>query len=251
MQEVAERQEAKKVSAKIQEVGLGTFITFAITRDNKLDIEPQPNAVFRQDDGDYVVVVGNVPLPPGVTAANNALTLLYGFQDALQEMKAQYAAARERGHELVKVEFKLSVGTGVEPKPGTTTMDTVHQSKFLNLTRADKTTKRDANGVVIGKRAIIDIIHERMNEMLQAEANAQGKAALIHEDFLNACARADILCDAIRSIPEFSHINSVVYCVPDGTPRGRKIATIFDTENIADFAIRGAAPFSIALPDFS
>lgn len=249
MEAVAERQEAQKASTKVQEVGLGTFITFAITPDNKLEVEPAPRAIYKKENGNYVLEVGDIPLPAGVVHPKNALTLLYGFQDALQEMKMQYAAARARGHELLKVEFRMSVGMGIDHKQGTVTMETVHQSRFLNLTRADKLTKKDPNGVIIGKRAIIDLLHDRMNEMLRAEANSRNEVAVLHENFLDACARADILCDAIRSIPEFSHINTVVYCVPDGSPRGRKIATIFETKSKSSLAIRGTAPFEIALPD--
>lgn len=224
---------------KIPDIGLATFITFKPTGSN-VEVFPEPMETAKGDHNRLEVTLGNIPLPAGVPAPKNAMTLLYGFRDALDEMKSQYALARQKGHELVKVEFKLQVGTS-EPDSkiimGTAGLEDLPKSKFLNVLRLNE--------------FLTELLLGDINAMLAAEANKSKKAAIFYERLVEAGARPDLLCEAIRKQEIFSHVNSIVYSVPDGTPRGRKVCTIFDTENVIDVTIRGEAPFDIKLPSLS
>lgn len=221
---------------KVPDIGLASFFTYRPTA-NGFEIYPMPKKISKGKGGRQSVVLGDIPLPAGVPAPAHALTLLYGFRDALDEMKDQYAIANTKGHSLVKIEFKLKVGTqDADTKiiMGTASLEDLPKSKFLNVLRLNQDLQQ--------------LLLDGVNEMLQVEASKTKKAALFYERMVEAGARPDLICDVIRKQPIFKHINSVVYSVPDGTPRGRKVCSIFEIDSVIDVSVRGDAPFDIELP---
>lgn len=224
---------------KVPDIGVALFLTFRPQGTNEFDFFPEPTKVTKGKDNRLTVTLGNIPLPPGVPAPSNALTALYGFRDHLDEMKLQYEMARKRKASLVKVDFKLQVGTD-DPDTkivlGTASLEDLPRSRFLNVLRLNQYLQ--------------EMLLSGVNKLLAEEAERSKKAAVYYERIVHAGARPDLLCEVVRRQPEFRHINSVVYSVPDGTPRGRKVCTIFDTENVIDYHVRGAedAPFDLVLP---
>jgi hypothetical protein len=211
----------------MSKLALESFVTYKTASDGEgFDFYPEPREVVRQGKN-AVVTLGDVPLPPGIPAAKNALTVLYGFRDALDELKSQYARARRYGMQVAKVSFHLDVD---EIVMGTTNPDSIGSTRFLNLRRLS----RDLQQVII----------DNVNELAAKERNAN---PVLFERMTEAGQRPDLICQAIRAEAVFKHINSVVYMVPDGTPRGRQVATIFTT-NVTDFEVRGDVPFQIKLP---
>lgn len=221
----------------MSKLALESFIAFkpAAPADG-YEFFPKQRDVSRQGKN-LVVTLGDVPLPGSIPHPQNGLTTLYGFRDALEEMQLQYAAARRNGMSLVKVTFNLDVKKIVM---GTTNPDTIGDTRFLNLRRLSKDLQQ--------------LVLDGVNELSAKE----GKKAKFYDRILHAGERPDLICAVIRSLKVFSHINSVVYMVPDGTPRGRQVATVFSTrpaddeesgENgISGFSIRGECPFQIKLP---
>lgn len=221
---------------KIPDIGLSSFVTFKET-ETSIEIYPAPTAIANTNGKRPVLTLGNIPLPAGVPAPAKAITLLYGFRDALEEMKMQYATASQKGHELVKVEFNLQVNT-TAPNTGivvgTAREEDLPRSRFLNILRLDINLQRE--------------IMDALNDKLSYESRTTKKAATYFERIVDAGGRPDLLCDVIRETPIYAHINSVVYSVPDGTPLGRKVCTVFDTTDAINLITRGDAPFDIELP---
>ena len=227
--------EAGKVK-KFPDIGLASFFTYRPTATG-FEVFPEPKKVSKGKVDRQVVALGNVPLPAGVPAPARALTLLYGFRDALDEMKDQYAIAKTKGHSLVKIEFKLQVGTNDADTKiimGTASLEDLPKSRFLNVLRLNQDLQQ--------------MLLDGVNELLQVEANKSKRAALFYDRIVEAGARPDLICDVIRKQPIFKHLNSVVYSVPDGTPRGRKVCSIFETDSVIEVTVRGDAPFDIELP---
>lgn len=227
---------AKKPPKMIPDIGLATFVTFD-AKSTGSGVYPEPFKVTPKAGGRSVVTLGNIPLPAGVPAPKNAMTLLYGFRDALDEMKGQYAKARKENRELVKIEFKLQVGTDAPNTGivmGTASLEDIPKCRFLNILRLNQDLQQ--------------LLLDEINEALVVEAQKAKKAAIYFDKIVEAGARPDLMCDAIRKHPAFKHVNSVVYSVPDGTPRGRKVCSIFETDSIIDMNIRGSAPFDIEIP---
>lgn len=234
----AKGAKTKPPKTKLPDIGLASFVSYKVDG-SRIDVYPTPRKFEHAKGGSpAVVTLGDVPLPPGVPYPQG-LTCLYGFRDHLDEMKSQYALARQRGHELVKVEFKLQVDTEDENTGiimGSIGLDDLKLSRFLNVMRLRKDLYEP------------HVLHP-INELLIAEAKKSGKAAIYFDKIADACSRPDLLCQVIRSNPVFAHINSVAYQVPDGTIRGRKVCTIFQTDKgIIDFDVRGEPPFEIKLP---
>lgn len=220
-----------KASDKAGEKGfiaLDSFVTYKADRSKDgFEFFPAPRAVSRKN-GRTSIVLGDVPLPEGVVAPKNALTMLYGFKDSLEEMKRQYQRAAENDMDLVKVSMRLHVG---EIIPGSTTMLNIGQTRFLNLRRADEELLKQVTGSV--------------NNLLETMKKSARPVNFV-DSFKSIAHRPDIICDAIRATDLFRHINAVVYEVPDGT-RGRQVASIFSS-NVVDLSFRGEGAFDIELP---
>lgn len=234
-------QEPRKISpnpktGKISSIGLAGFISFKHTG-RSIDFYPDPMAMSQPAGGRPLITLGNVPLPPGVPAPLNAITLLYGFRDALDEMKLQYKVAAENGYDVVKVEFNLQINTDSPDTGiviGTVHEDVLHRSRFLNVLRLD----------IDMQRSLLD----QVNNLMKKESKATGKAAEYFEKINAAGERPDLLCEAIRQNPLYKHLNAVVYSVPNGTQMGRKVCTVFDTTMAVKLVTRGDAPFDVQLP---
>lgn len=211
----------------MSKLSLDSFVCYK-PGDRQTPFYPEPRAV-KNRDGRQVVVLGDVPLPPGIPHPRNALTCLYGFRDALEEMQRQHQLAREEGLSLIKVTFKLEVGQIVM---GTTDSEKLSTTNFLNMQRL--------------KEQLMRVVLDGINERLAAESS-KSKRVKVCNSVLEAGERPDLICDVIRSEPMFSHINSVVYLVPDGSLRGRQVASIF-TDEVTDLKFRGDMPFDIELP---
>jgi hypothetical protein len=212
----------------MSELGLDSFLTFKPEKSGKgFVFYPQPSEV-QTKDGRTVVVLGNIPLPPGIPAPENALTVLYGFRDPLDEIKKQYATARKEKMSLVKVSFSLEVGPIVM---GTTKVEHIQETYFLNLHRLSMDLQT----------IIIDGVNE-----LSAKEN---KRPIFFDRVSDIGARPDLICKVIRNEPLFKHVKAVVYKVPDGAG-SRQVATIF-TSDVSALVFRGEMPFEIALPILS
>lgn len=209
----------------MSKLALESFVAWKAAPNGDLKFFPEPSAVSQQGKT-TTITLGNVPLPSKIPAPERGLTVLYGFRDALDEMKAQFEHARRNGMNILKVSFHLDVDDIVM---GTTNPESIASTKFLNLRRLSKDLQQ--------------VILDGVNELSARD----GKKAVLYDRILQAGERPDLICKVIRSEKVFSHITSVVYMVPDGTPRGRQVATIFTTD-VTDFATRGDAPFQVKLP---
>lgn len=211
----------------MSEIALDSFVIYKDSKNqNRFDFFPQPKLVTRENDRTRIVL-GDIPFPEGVPHPENALTLLYGFRDSLDELKKQYAYASANDMDLVKVSMKLDVGDII---PGTTSEENVDQTRFLRL----KALTHDLQQIIV----------DGVNELL---AKSDDKNVKFFERMTEAGQRPDLICQAIRNERIFRHVNSVVYQIPDGTPRGRQVATIFST-NVSEIAFRGEGAFDIELP---
>jgi hypothetical protein len=224
---VAEKDSSSKKVGRTSDAGMISLESFVSYKPNRTGFEffPLPrNQVI--NNGRTSIVLGDVPLPDGIPAPQNALTVLYGFKDALDEIKSQYAFADEQGMDLVKVNLKLDVGQII---PGSTKLSDLTSTRFLNLQRADEELQR--------------IVLDGVNDLLVKTT----KKPKLFEKILDCGARPDLICEFIRQEPIFRQINSVVYQIPNGTPRGRQVATVFST-NFSEITFRGEGAFDIELP---
>ena len=234
---VMEKKSATLKAANGPKIDLSTFVTYNQAGD-RMEFFPAPRQTFNNvKTGENILIVGDVPLPPGVPIPEG-LTLLCGFGDQLDELHSQYVAARAKGHELVKVEIKYDVGTGAADRKivvGTVNLDNLHLCKNLNISRLAKGVRQ------------VHVIDE-FNRLLREEAQNRGIAPDFAEDIYGVGARPDLLVKVFKNSKIFAHINSIVYNVPDGSPRGRKVCTIFETHSVSDVRVRGEAPFKVELP---
>jgi hypothetical protein len=176
-----------------------------------------------------ILVLGDVPLPAGVPHPKQGMTVWYGYEDTAEQLKKQHATARMEERNLVKVSFKLEVGTVPD---GSVTPADVPTLSFLNL-------KRRAS------RELQEIIVTGVN-MIAAKAN---RDPVLFDRCPQVGARPDLLCQFLRSDPMFQHIKAVAYEIPDG-PHMRQVVTFFSND-VQDVVIRRDSPFDIALPPLS
>lgn len=218
----------------VSKIELESFLVYKrIGQPAEFAFHPAPGAVAGQGNA-LCVTLGNIPLPADSPAPDHALTVLYGFRDALNEMKRQYAQIRTDNElRLVKVSFKLEVADLIV---GTTKVADLPNTRFLNLPRLSKDLQQ----------VVLDGVNERSAH--------EGKRAVLYDRLLDAGERPDLICATLRAEPMFKHVAAVAYLVPEGVPRsngrrnGRQVVTIFTTAGVSDFALRGEAPFKIQLP---
>lgn len=206
---------------------LESFVLYKANESKRtFDFFPPPRDI-KQIGGRTVLVLGDVPFPKNVPHPKNALTMLYGFRDALEEFQRQLRFARENAMSSIKVTFRVPVRSIVM---GTTDLDKLHTTDFLNLRRLQ------AN--------LSDIIVDGVNERASGE-----KRGASFSRITEACQRPDLVCDVIRSEKIFQHIKAVAYMIPDDTnsARGRQVATVF-TDRVEAPTFRGDMPFDIVLP---
>lgn len=225
----------KKTKKEGAHLALETFVLYkANNATRSYDFFPIPRQVTDRK-GRTVVVPGDIPFPPGVPHPKNALTALYGFRDALEEIQLHLRHARENDMKNVKVTFKVQVR---EIVVGTTDLEKLPKTDFLNLRRL--------------QQDLAQIIVDGINERLAKEASRGQQVAESYSKVTDACRRPDLLCDVIRSEKVFQHIKAVAYMIPDvsNTKRGRQVCTVF-TDRFEDIGFRGDMPFDIVLPKFS
>jgi hypothetical protein len=213
----------------MSELALETFVAYkAASTESGFEFFPSPRQV-KKKAGKTVVTLADIPLPGNAPAPQGALTVLYGFRDAIEQMQQHHKTARDRGMSLVKVSFKLDVA---DITMSTTSLDSLAATRFLNL-----------------RRLSIDLQQRVLDAVNEMSAN-EGKRAVFFEKMADAGARPDLVCKAVRAEKLFQHIVAVAYTVPDGTPKGRQVATIF-TSKVGSITLRGMPdpePFSIELP---
>lgn len=209
----------------MSEIALSTFLTHKLNVGGGYEFFPMPSSV-EQIAGRLRVLIGSVPVPQYLPPVRNALTFLYGFRDAIEEMQRQYALADAGGMSLIKIEFSLPVGDiGI----GSISDENAEGAQFVNIRRFNDVLKfRLLSGI---------------NERLDTEPGPWRAFSL--ED---AGWRPDLLCDVLRSWPMFSNLKAVVYSVPDGSRRGRQVATLFTTHGISNLKFRGDLPFNLEVP---
>jgi hypothetical protein len=181
--------------------------------------------------------MGDVPLPFSVPVSSQALTLLYGFKDVLEQMKEHYAEASKRGMTLVKVNIQLEIG---ELIMGTTTYESLARTRFLNLRRSHKDLQLE----------VIDMVNELQYRDAADKKNA---TPTVFRKVGEIGARPDLVVAAVRAIKAFKDINSVCYTVPDSTAKGLQVISLM-TDKIGPMTLRGMptpAPLRIELPSFS
>jgi hypothetical protein len=225
------KKKGKKEGAQLT---LETFVLYKSNEDGtSFDLFPPP-AALRPGTQRPIVTVGNIPFPTGVPHPENAITALYGFRDALEEIQRQLKFAREKNMRNIKVTFKVQVR---EIVMGTTDLQKIASTDFLNLRRLQSD--------------LANIIVDGINERMAQEAPA-GQSIEPYHKITDACPRPDLLCDVIRSEKIFSHIKAVAYMIPDeeGSKRGRQVCTVFD-DRFEEVSFRGDMPFDIELPCFA
>ncbi len=223
----------KKPKKEGAHLTLETFVLYKPNTDERsYDFFPAPAAI-RHADGRMVITLGNIPFPVGVPHPAKAITALYGFRDALEEIQRQLRFAREENMRNIKVTFKVQVR---EIVMGTTDLEKLGGTDFLNLRRLQSD--------------LANIIVDGVNERLAQEA-PKGVKVETYNRITDACQRPDLLCDVIRSEKIFSHIKAVAYMIPDaeGSKRGRQVCTVF-TDKFEEIGYRGDMPFDIDLPTF-
>lgn len=218
---------------RIQTAKKNAFLTvesFVLYKANKskrtFDFFPAPREIKQIGDR-TVLVLGDIPFPQSVPHPKNALTMLYGFRDALEEIQRHLRFARENDMSSIKVTFRVPVRSIVM---GTTDLDRLPTTDFLNLRRLQ------AN--------LADIIVDGVNERLSGEKRGSSFSRIAE-----ACQRPDLVCDVIRSENIFRHIKAVAYMIPDDTnsARGRQVVSVF-TDQVEAPTFRGDMPFDIVLP---
>jgi hypothetical protein len=211
----------------MSEISLDTFVTYKPSQaEVGFDFYPAPRAATREGERTKIVL-GDIPLPEGVPYPTDSMTFFYGYKDTLEEFSRQHQRAEENRMSLVKVTAKLDVGQLIA---GSINPDNVLKTRFLRL-----------------RMASAGLQQEILDEINRLSAERSGKGAKVFEKMLDACSRPDLLCDAVRSLPNLRHINSIAYHVPDGTPGGRQIATVFSTD-VSEITFRGEGAFDIDLP---
>ena len=217
----------------MSEVALETFITFRRKeRKDGFVFYPAPRQYIPgTNDKPGVVVLGDIPLPAGVPHPTNGLTLLYGFRDMLDENQSQRLVAKREGMTFFGISMTMPVNSIIM---GMLTRKKLPRTKFVNLKR-------------LAKDLQVHVL-DTVNEMAVAEDKR-------HKPFTNiveAGARPDLVCKVLQQ-PPFEHITVAVYPVPNGTARGRQVATIFSTK-VKDFSADrrqvDPLPFKVELPDF-
>lgn len=82
--------------------------------------------------GRRVLVMGNVPLASGFRAPSGGLLLLYGFRDAMDEVKLRRAEAAKDGLEFHYADVSVEVG---HIQTGVVDADQVRDLRFVNVRR--------------------------------------------------------------------------------------------------------------------
>ena len=210
---------AETIMSKLE---FNTFITFRDdTKVSDANLFPAPASANANR-----VVLGDIPFRNGVPHPKNALSVLYGYRDVLEELKRQHERAEQHALTLVKVSFALEV----EAIQGSVGVSDLSKTTFLNLSRASKELQ--------------DLIVEGVNLLAVAECDDP----TLFDKGSQLGSRPDLLCDFLRTDAAFSHLDGVVYRIPDdGSVAGRQVATLFTTD-VVDFTVRGDCPFDLALP---
>lgn len=241
-------------------LGVATFIMHKRLPDGSLAFNPLPRLESNVAGSNMTTVVPNdIPFPIGIPAPEG-LTLLYGYSDHLEEMERQYAEARSLGMELTKIEIQLDIfnedtqadrfgeermerykGSYEEVNRsriglGVSHLCDIHLNRCLNVTRLDKDL-RDS------------FILQPMHLLEMKEVQGTDRVAKGFEDIYDAGRRPDLMIQVIKQNPEFKHINSVIYTIPNGRRRGRKVCTLLSTQEIAEFRLRGEPDFLIKMPN--
>ena len=226
------QKKTKKEAKQEAKLTLESFILYKwVPAKQNYEFFPTPRQAHKTEER-MVVSIGDVPFPVNVPHPKNALTALYGFRDALEELQRHLKVARERDMGNIKVSFKVMVRA---INMGTTDLSNLQDTDFLNLRRLQK--------------SLADIIIDGVNDLMAKESNKTGRVAERATTILEACRRPDLVCDVIRSEKIFSHIKVVAYMIPDenNSNRGRQVATVF-TDRTEELSFRGDMPFDIELP---
>jgi hypothetical protein len=211
----------------MSELALESFVTYKSKPEaNSYDFYPLPRSV-KNDESGTTITLGDIPFPAGIPLPEDCFSLLYGFRDPLEELKRQYAIARKNDMSLVKISFGLDVD---EIILGTTTEADLPRTKFLNIRRISS----DLQALII----------DGMNELSAKES----KFPIFFDKIADIGTRPDLICEAIKKESIFKNVNSVVYSLPDHTPRGRQVISIFSTQT-KNIVFRGEKPFNIILPN--
>lgn len=229
---IVKAKDSKKKEPNSAQLTLESFILYKwLPSEQTYQFYPAPRQV-RKTDGNVVVTLNDVPFPVGVPHPKNALTVLYGFRDSLEELQRHLKYARENDMSNIKVSFKMTVRN---INMGTTDLSNLNDTDFLNLRRLQKELSK--------------VIISGVAERLAIEASKTDRRAEVVETMLDACRRPDLVCDVIRSEKMFSHIKVVAYMIPDedNSNRGRQVATILK-DRVDEISFRGDMPFDIDLP---
>ena len=251
---------SQESTSKQPHIALSSFIGYQDLGDKNFKFWPKPRKIEKLENGELVVELDNVPLPVGIPVPEG-ITFFYGFKDTLDQMESVYSAAQEKSYEVLKVELQINVFShdtqkekyGKErmerAKPGQTEeevnasriglgtihLDDIHLSRCLNIHRVD--------------RYIRDfLILHPMNVLLANEAKNRGIKLKPIDNIAQAGARPDLLIEVVKSNPLLSHINSIIYTIPNGMPRGLRVCTVFGQHSFSPITVRGNAPFRIKMP---
>lgn len=191
-------------------------------------IHPTPRAVGLKGDRS-VVMLGDVALPEGIPLPKNAITALYGNADSREELSDQMVRAEEQGMSFSKITATMEVG---ELLPTTIDLPALEIVEFANVKRVHRTVRQ--------------VLLDGVNELLVKEAGKR-KAPTVFTTAEDLGRRPDLLCQVVRTEPMFKNLKAIAYMVPNGTPRGRQVCTLF-VDSFADKSVFGETPFDVDLP---
>lgn len=212
----------------MSELSLETFVAWKQrASDGGIVIWPAPRKMSPQRSGRLLVTLGNLPMPGKLPSPTNAVTMLYGFRDAIEQLQAHQRTAIEQGMQFRRIAVKLEVK---EILMGTLAAKDLKRTRFANLRR-------------VSEQLQMDVIHE-VNKLARRENKRHREFDTMDE----AGARPDLLCRAVRKGP-LANFLAIVFIMPTANSRrGQQMAAVF-TDKVKSIEVLGdPLPFDIALP---
>lgn len=164
------------------------------------------------------VTLADVPLPPRALPPTGALTALYGFRDALEELSRLRKRWESDTVGFATVTLQAEIG---KMPYGRVSPDKLSQYKFLYLDRIT--------------RPLEDICRDKFDSYA-AEMGLERQDPFRHAGFV--CERPDFI-GRLHQEPEFNHLDVIVYRIDDPLTGPRQIASLFNKDAIVSIEARG------------
>ncbi|HCI47797.1 MAG TPA: hypothetical protein DFI00_10920 [Rhodospirillaceae bacterium] len=164
------------------------------------------------------VTLADVPLPPRALPPAGAMTALYGFRDALEELSRLRKRWESDTVGFATVTLQAEIG---KMPYGRVSPEKLSSYRFLYLDRIT--------------RPLEDICRQKFDGYA-AEMGLEPMDPFRHAGFV--CERPDFI-GKLHQEPEFNHLDVIVYRIDDPLTGPRQIASLFNKDAIVSIEARG------------